>query len=751
MNRTILCLIFVAPLVPVLNAQVNPVPLVNQPLVPASAPPLGPAFTLTVNGTGFVSGSTVNWNGSARATTFLSSSSLTASILASDIAAQGAVWVTVVNPGAPVSNPAFFEINNPSATVSFSSAGLTTGDFPNTIGVADLNADGKADMVTVNEGDGTVYVFLGNGDGTFASPNIISVGGQGQIETIAFGDYNGDGKLDFAVAGANDNNVLVLLGNGDGTFGTPMQIDIGLPASDVVSGDFNGDGKLDLAVSNATNLSVSVLLGNGDGKFQAPLTSPAGGRTEFLAVGDFNGDGKLDLATANAYTPPEGVSVLLGNGNGTFQSPILYTVGTTPQNLTTADLNGDGKLDLAVINYGDGTISVLLGKGDGTFQVLAPIDAVPSVLWVGAGDFDGDGKMDLATTGVSSTALLLGNGDGTFRAPLLLSNGANSIAAGDFNGDGTLDLATTSISVLLQNAAPAVSLKPSSLTFPTQLVGTTSTPKTAKLTNSGTAALANINATSQPPFNAGGCPTNLPVNATCSLNVTYTPITAGQQSGSVTITDNAPNSPQVLALTGTGTLVEVAPARLTFGTQTVGTTSSAKNVTVTNTGSTSVRVTNETSPASFLHSRTCSTLAPGASCGISVQFAPTTSGAQTGTLKIHDSDHGSPQVVTLSGTGTDIGVSPTHLSFGSQRVGTLSPPETVTVTNVGTSTVTVAISDTDSAEFPSSPASCTLSAGASCSVAVQFEPVQTGPRGGTLRVTDSEGGTQIVTLSGTGR
>jgi hypothetical protein len=205
-----------------------------------------------------------------------------------------------------------------------------------------------------------------------------------------------DGKSDLAVAANTQNEVSVLLGEGDGLFGAPKSSALGEGAGGIVAadfnrdgkldlavaiGDFNGDGKIDLAVVSRT--SLAILLGNGDGTFQPAVTSGPGGYA--IAVGDFNRDGKQDLAITN-YLSPGAVLILLGNGDGTFQSALSFPLEAYPSSIMTADFNGDGKLDLAVGNSVNtvvpSAVSILLGKGDGTFQPAVSYDSggVASVL-----------------------------------------------------------------------------------------------------------------------------------------------------------------------------------------------------------------------------------------------------------------------------------------------------------------------------------------------------------------------------------
>ena len=292
-------------------------------------------------------------------------------------------------------------------------------------------------------------VLLGNGNGTFQPPvGYDSVTSTGWCSIVA-GDFTGDGKLDLAVE--DFGGVDILRGNGDGTFQpaiTVAGIDIGFP----VAGDFNGDGRLDLAVAgfnynpftNTSVAGVSILLGNGDGTFQPQFTDAAGSAPYKIVAGDFTGDGHLDLAVTDVGTNE--VSVLLGNGDGTFQPPLEYAVGQSPYAIVAGDFNGDGRTDLAVVD--DDGIQMLLGNGDGTFQPARTVAAGPDLWAIVTGDFNGDGRLDLAVSDDDGVQILLGNGDGTFQPAETVAAGiSGSLVAGDFTGNGKLDLAVAGYNI----------------------------------------------------------------------------------------------------------------------------------------------------------------------------------------------------------------------------------------------------------------------------------------------------------------
>lgn len=529
-------------------AQNNPVPFLDQPLSPVSAVPGGSGFTLTLRGAGFVSGAVANWNGTALATTFVSRAELTAEVPASDIAAAGTASVTVSNPspGGGTSNVVFFPVATPVPGLQFAAHGLP-GNYAEIFSAttADFNGDGKLDVaMSVYADNGfSVVVALGNGDGTFQLP--VQYYCSGNCIDILSGDFNNDGKLDLV------DGDSILLGNGDGTFQSAQALG---QVGAILAGDFNEDGNLDL-VGEQDLAGLYISLGNGDGTFQAPTFFYTGGaRNEYtneVTAADFNNDGRLDLS----YDDFGSALLFLGNGDGTFASPTI--AGTaTGGDLGAADVNGDGNQDLFL---SDNAHYIGFGNGDGTFHDgpnFSPQCSLESLV----GDFNLDGKLDV----VGQTCVLLGNEDGTFPQEFRLAPPQYEILAiGDFDGDGRLDLVTLgqsgqndNLNVDLQVVQPAAALTPSSLTFGSQAVGKTSSPQAITFTNTGSSALTitsiSITGASASEFGqTNNCGASLAVGASCKINVTFTPTVVGTRSAEVSVADNAVGSPQTVALTGT--------------------------------------------------------------------------------------------------------------------------------------------------------------------------------------------------------
>jgi Bacterial Ig-like domain (group 3)/FG-GAP-like repeat/Abnormal spindle-like microcephaly-assoc'd, ASPM-SPD-2-Hydin len=652
----------------------NPVPYVDI-VSPVSIHPGATGVTLQVFGTGFVASSVVKWNGTSLTTTFVSSKKLTAAVPNSFVAAIGVGSIAVVNPAALISNVTFVPVAALETSTVFPSTASSTvsvGTTPQGVAVADFNGDGKLDMAVANNGGGTVSILLGNGNGTFTTASTPSAGSG--ANWVAVGDFNRDGNVDLAVANLGStgaNGVSILLGDGTGhfTLKSPSSTTGNAPFCLVV-GDFNHDGKLDLAVANSLDNTVTILLGVGDGTFTTKATYGVGTLPQQIVAGDFDENGILDLAVSNETDGT--VSVLLGVGDGTFnvQSPISTGGSLFPIGLIATDFNNDNHLDLAAVNAAD--IGILLGNGNGTFAAVSNTASVGEFLIAGVtGDFNGDGNLDLVVSDQSlgEAFLLTGKGDGTFNSPTTYptDTGAFGVATADFNGDGGLDLA---------------------------------------ITNGGAA------------------------NVSVFL--------------------------QLLS-------VGLAPTSLTFGNQNVGTPSSEQNVVLTNGSSGSLTIDSVdfggNNPGDFSEIDNCSpSVAAHASCTIQVTFTPTTTGSRTALLTVTDSDSTSPQSINVSGTGTGgvptVTYSPTSLTFASRAVGTTSASMGTILTNtsgVSLSITSIAITGTNSGDFgQTNNCGSTVAGGGTCTITVTFSPTAIGLRSASITITDNAGDSpESVPLSGT--
>lgn len=588
-------------------------------------------------------------------------------------------------------------------------------------------------------------------------------------------DLNGDGKLDFAVADSGcalfsnpctsvgsvpSATISVLLGFGDGTFVGPSPVAGSLGLS-TIAVDLTKDGNLDLATSGGVPDSASVLLGNGDGTFQPEASYPVGHLPWSVAAGDFRNNGITDLVTANSncQTPPcntGSVSVLLGNGDGTFQPHVDYPARLEPVSVAVADFNGDGKLDLAVANYQSLTVSILLGNGDGTFQPAVDYPTAASPLQLVVGDFDQDGRPDLAVATSQAVSILLGNGDGTFKSHVDYPDGGGPIGLGDFNGDGKLDLAVAGS--LPPLGAPAL------FVFFGNGDGTFQSPVTSPLQQGqAISGVADMNQDGKLDLITGDGILLGNGDGTFQPPIEY-PLFFEQAMGDFS-GDGAPDWVVNGSLTSNsfGIVLSVAfkgvsPASINFGSQGVGTTSLPRAVTISNPSNVSFNIASITASGSFSQTNNCgASLAPGAHCTVNVAFSPTATGLESGAVTITDSTKISPVAVPLNGAGVNgpfLTPFPGRVNFAPQNLNTKSNPAAVTLVNTGNASLNISgisIAGADSSDFAqNNTCGSSLVVGGNCNVKVTFTPAAGGFRTASLQVNDTAPGSpQTVALLGT--
>ncbi len=497
------------------------------------------------------------------------------------------------------------------------------GGGPSMLAVADVNKDGKLDIITPNPFSNDVSVLLGQGGGKFHAGTTLTLPNSGgtlpRPNAVAAGDLNGDGNIDLALAESNLSKVGVAFGKGDGTFQAPLQLAVSMQPRFVAIGDFNGDQKPDLAVANYGDTSfsspnpgnVSIILATGGGNFQPAANMSAGDHPLFIASADLNGDGKLDLVAVNEGVfdgDPGGASIFLGKGDGTFQPAQNVAAGVNPTSVAIGDINGDGRLDLAITTEGPNFgffIAVLLGNGDGTFQAAKLIKTDFGPASVVIRDYSGDGKADLIIAhccGDTDMTYMIGNGDGTFQPEVHFIGGTSPqfIATGDFTGDGKPDLAIINQGISEQGAV-------------TVLLNTQgSTP----------ACTYTLSSTSLAPTTAGGSfSIGIQTSANCPWSVTGLP-------SWITVSGNASG-------TGAGSVTLVVAANTNVA-RSAGISVAGVNVTVNQAGAFSCTYTLSAAQvqAPIAGGNFTLTLATGQLCAWSITGLPdwiTVSGAASGT------------------------------------------------------------------------------------------------------------------------
>jgi hypothetical protein len=677
--------------------------------------------------------------------------------------------------------------------LSFATAHTWIPELGHEGAVGDFNGDGNLDMAITDFASNEVFILLGNGDGTFRQAASPSTGSYPQ--GIAAGDFNGDGVPDLAVTNAESNSVTILLGNGDGTFTAATESPATGPQPfDIAMGDFTGNGKMDLAVTNTLDHTVTILFGNGDGTFQAGThfqVSPPDGdylQPSGIAAVDLAGNGKTDLAVTTGNT----VTILLGNGRGTFNPVVAKpATGGFSSGLAVTDFNGDGKPDLAVVN--EETLTVLLGKGDGTFTPAGSSpDAGVFFNSIGIGDFNGDGVPDAATANWGSESVHAGGAmvlltqmsptaTATASGISLPANSGTHEVVASYSGNGTYDTSVSSKTDI--RMSPELSLSTTSVSFGEEAVGYSETQQVTA-TNTSNTTILNLATTmlggEGGNFAAGGsCHGSLAPGATCTVFLVFTPFYTEQSIFYAEVSDNDPLFPQqFIALSGTGIIAPTASLSLSttnlgFGSWGIGFPTPSQEVTVTNTSSKSILylepiMVGGVNASSFRAPNSCGnaggSLAPGASCRISVIFNPVAAGTQSASIMLADNAANSPQTIHVSGTGiaapaASLSLSTTNLGFGSWGIGFPTPSQEVFVTNTSSTAVlyfkSISVMGANASSFLA-PNSCgyaggRLAPGASCRISVIFNPVVLGPQSASIMLVDNAGNSpQTIHLSGTG-
>jgi hypothetical protein len=534
---------------------------------------------------------------------------------------------------------------------------------------------------------------------------------------------------------------------------------------------------------------------------------------------------EYDKTWSNGYTPP-GLTVLSNspvccsdtqwdNSKNTYAQSSIYTAPSGARVFAAGTIDWAYGLD----NYSSGntvnagiqqtTANILNNFISGSAPPAPAVTLSPPSLAFGNQPVSSTSAAQSVTVTNSGTAALTissitlaGTNPGDYAQTNTCPTGSTTLAAGSSctisvtfaptaTGSRTASISIAdsasgsphTVSLSGTGTAPGVTLNPTSLTFGNQPQSTTSAAQSVTLTNTGTAPLtissisvgganpADFAQTTTCPIS----PSTLAAGAKCTINVTFTPSTISSESANLSVSDTAGDSPQSVALSGTGTapapVVSLAPTSLSFSSQVVNTTSAAQNVTLTNSGNADLTISSigltGTNPGDFTQTTTCpaspSTLTAGSSCTISVTFTPTATGTRSASVAITDNASGSPQSVALTGTGASapapaVTLNPTNLTFSSQLVNTTSAAQSVTLTNSGTAALTISsigLTGTNASDFAQTntcPASSsTLAAGAKCTISVTFTPTATGSRTASVSITDNASGSpHTVAVSGTG-